>query len=163
MKLKGGDSLPGVKKRKKKNSASITIPQDGKEDTRIAIEGSSDASKSEDLRRVLHGFDLPSPGENEDRRTAHEKKYDAHMRKLEEERLRSMATKSHRERIKEFNDKLANLSEHHDIPKVEFVLPSMMVACCNMCNETSPPYIPGWSWLIPLYCQDSSSNLRTLK
>lgn len=34
------------------------------------------------------------------------------------ERLRKKPQKSHREKVAEFNDKLAKLSEHHDIPKV---------------------------------------------
>jgi hypothetical protein len=37
---------------------------------------------------------------------------------VEEERLRKLATKTHRDRINEFNDYLSVLSEHHDIPKV---------------------------------------------
>lgn len=31
---------------------------------------------------------------------------------------KKMATKSHREKIEEFNQRLANMSEHYDIPKV---------------------------------------------
>jgi len=33
-------------------------------------------------------------------------------------RIEKMAAKSHREKIEEYNEKLANLSEHHDIPRV---------------------------------------------
>ena len=29
-----------------------------------------------------------------------------------------MASKSHRDRVREFNEYLTNLTEHHDIPKV---------------------------------------------
>ena len=41
-------------------------------------------------------------------------------RKLEKERqdLEKIASKSHRERIEEFNEKLGNLTEHNDIPRV---------------------------------------------
>lgn len=38
--------------------------------------------------------------------------------KFELQRLAKMANKSHRDRIQEFNQYLANLSEHYDIPKV---------------------------------------------
>ena len=35
-----------------------------------------------------------------------------------EQMAKKMAAKSHREKVEEFNKKLANLSEHYDIPKV---------------------------------------------
>jgi protein FAM32A len=38
--------------------------------------------------------------------------------KREKDRVKKAAQKSHREKIEELNQKLANLSEHHDIPKV---------------------------------------------
>jgi protein FAM32A len=40
--------------------------------------------------------------------------------KLEKDRkdLENVATKSHRERIEEFNEKLGQLTEHNDIPRV---------------------------------------------
>jgi protein FAM32A len=34
------------------------------------------------------------------------------------ERVAKQAAQSHRDRVAEFNQKLENLSEHHDIPKV---------------------------------------------
>jgi hypothetical protein len=46
-----------------------------------------------------------------DRRTEAEKKADEHFLKSEEMRARKAAAKSHRERIKELNEKLANLTE----------------------------------------------------
>ena len=35
-----------------------------------------------------------------------------------EERVKKLATKTHKDRVHEFNSKLEALSEHHDIPKV---------------------------------------------
>jgi protein FAM32A len=57
--------------------------------------------------------------------------------KIQGERLKDLAKKSHKDRVTEFNDYLSKLSEHHDIPKV-FVL------CC-----ACPPYMAllGWSWI----------------
>ncbi|GAX73940.1 hypothetical protein CEUSTIGMA_g1390.t1 [Chlamydomonas eustigma] len=115
LKLKGGN-LPGVKKKKRKETTSLVALDDANADG--ASPSTLTSSKSEDLKKALHGYSLQEPSENEDRRTAAEKKYDEHMKKLEAERLKKMAAKSHRERIKEFNDHLTNLSEHHDIPKV---------------------------------------------
>lgn len=36
------------------------------------------------------------------------------------EKAAKAATKTHKERVAEFNEKLENLSEHYDIPKVRF-------------------------------------------
>lgn len=38
-------------------------------------------------------------------------------RKTEEARLEKLASKTHKERVREFNEHLGSLSEHHDIPK----------------------------------------------
>ncbi|MCO5553515.1 hypothetical protein L7F22_007037 [Adiantum nelumboides] len=54
----------------------------------------------------------------EDHRTPAEKRYLEQKLELEAKRLAKVASKSHRERIEEFNQYLANLSEHYDIPKV---------------------------------------------
>ncbi|BBM98222.1 protein FAM32A [Marchantia polymorpha subsp. ruderalis] len=54
----------------------------------------------------------------EDHRTPAEKKYDEQRIELETRRLAKVASKSHRQKIEEFNQYLANLSEHYDIPKV---------------------------------------------
>ena len=56
--------------------------------------------------------------EEEEELTEAEKK--ARKRKLERERaeLELAASKSHRDRIEEFNEKLGNLTEHNDIPRV---------------------------------------------
>ena len=53
-----------------------------------------------------------------DRRTAAEKRFDERAAQQEAERVKKLAAKSHRERVAHFNDYLATLSEHHDIPKV---------------------------------------------
>ncbi|PKI57353.1 hypothetical protein CRG98_022198 [Punica granatum] len=53
-----------------------------------------------------------------DRLTPAERRFLQQREKIELERLARMANKSHRDRIQEFNQYLANLSEHYDIPKV---------------------------------------------
>lgn len=85
------------------------------------------------LRQVLHGYELSQPDETHDRRTDAEKRHAERMSKLEEERLRKLAAKSHRERVKEFNDHLSNLSEHHDIPKVRGSAVSRAFVRCMPC------------------------------
>lgn len=54
----------------------------------------------------------------EDHRTPAEKVYDEQRAKLEARRLAKVGSKSHRQKVEEFNQYLANLSEHYDIPKV---------------------------------------------
>ena len=54
-----------------------------------------------------------------DARTAAERAYDdAYRRSRERKMIEDMASKSHKDKVREFNEKLSKLSEHHDIPKV---------------------------------------------
>jgi len=53
-----------------------------------------------------------------DPRTPAERAYDAEMQARAQQKARRIAEKSYRERIDEFNAKVATLSEHHDIPRV---------------------------------------------
>lgn len=54
-----------------------------------------------------------------DARTAAERAYDAAYRRSRERKMiEDMASKSHKDKVREFNEKLSKLSEHHDIPKV---------------------------------------------
>jgi len=54
----------------------------------------------------------------EDRLTPAERRYLERWQQLEAKRLLKNASESHRDRIQKFNQYLANLSEHYDIPKV---------------------------------------------
>lgn len=56
--------------------------------------------------------------EHDDYLTAAERRYLQQWERLHRQRLAKMASKSHRDRIQEFNQYLANLTEHYDIPKV---------------------------------------------
>lgn len=57
-------------------------------------------------------------GKHDSHLTPAERRYLEHWEKINIRRLAKEATKSHRDRIQEFNQYLANLSEHYDIPKV---------------------------------------------
>ncbi|KAF4351565.1 hypothetical protein G4B88_000603 [Cannabis sativa] len=50
--------------------------------------------------------------------TAAEKRYIEQRERIDNQRLAKTANKSHRDRIQDFNQYLANMSEHYDIPKV---------------------------------------------
>lgn len=62
---------------------------------------------------------------NEEQRPAHddhltpaERRYIEERMRIDTKRLAKTSDKSHRDRIEEFNQYLANMSEHYDIPKV---------------------------------------------
>ncbi|KAM2544608.1 uncharacterized protein LOC126604338 [Malus sylvestris] len=50
--------------------------------------------------------------------TPAERRYLEQTERIQRQRLSKIARKSHRDRVQEFNQYLANLSEHYDIPKV---------------------------------------------
>ncbi|KAK9683938.1 hypothetical protein RND81_10G176300 [Saponaria officinalis] len=54
----------------------------------------------------------------DERLTPAERRYLEHWKQLEAKRLLKNANESHRDRVNKFNQYLANLSEHYDIPRV---------------------------------------------
>ncbi|KAL6768539.1 hypothetical protein ACKKBF_B11125 [Auxenochlorella protothecoides x Auxenochlorella symbiontica] len=107
LKLKGGLKPTGIKKKKKKSSTTTEL---------VAVDGAA----GKELAGGKEGEGASAPLAVEDRRTAAEKAADAHALKYEEARIRKAAAKSHRERIAEMNEKLANLTEHHDIFRISY-------------------------------------------
>ncbi|CEP19148.1 hypothetical protein [Parasitella parasitica] len=95
LKFKGGDSTP-IKKKKKKSSKS-------KEKMERALR--EEQSK---LKQVYQDVE----------KTEAERKFEEIKRQRQMERVSKAANKSHKDRVQEFNQKLEQLSEHHDIPKV---------------------------------------------
>lgn len=113
--LKGGEPLKaagGVKKKKKKKSKDEAADGGTGEGG-----GGGSAEKAKPVSK-LEGYELPAPSEEEDRRTEAQRRHEARLAKLEEERLKKIAVKGYRDRMKELNEHLASLSEHHDIPRV---------------------------------------------
>ncbi|RUS15716.1 hypothetical protein BC937DRAFT_92093 [Endogone sp. FLAS-F59071] len=102
LKLKGDDS--SIKKKKKKSKKD-------KDKLSAAVqnalrEGSGSGSDSPlSSRRVIT-------------KTAAELKFEEIQRKRQEEKVKKAATKSHKEKVAEFNQKLEEMTEHYDIPKV---------------------------------------------
>ncbi len=107
LKLKGGADLPGVKKKKKKTKQATDIVVTDTNDGKNELEDGGAAGTSTAQQPIV-----------EDRRTDAEKRFEAHLMKTEEQRLKKAASKSHRERIKELNEKLANTTEHFDLPRI---------------------------------------------
>lgn len=120
LKLKGGE-LPGVKKKKKKKTTEhaaveAVLAADGTED---AGKAAADAAAPSTEAAAAGGSGAGAPP-LEDRRTEAEKRFEAHLMKYEKQRAEKAASKSHRERIAELNEKLATLTEHHDIPRISY-------------------------------------------
>ncbi|KAH6783594.1 hypothetical protein C2S52_008553 [Perilla frutescens var. hirtella] len=67
---------------------------------------------------VSNSGNLDGNGGEYEQLTPAERRYMEQWQKIERDRLAKAAKKSHRDRIQEFNQYLANLSEHYDIPKV---------------------------------------------
>ncbi|KAK1438105.1 hypothetical protein QVD17_03908 [Tagetes erecta] len=57
-------------------------------------------------------------GSHVDSLTPAEKRYMEQRQKIDMQKMAKTANKSHRDRLSEFNQYLANMSEHYDIPKV---------------------------------------------
>lgn len=118
LKLKGGTDLPGVKKKKKKKQPTEILAAESNGEKETAAEGAA----KEAARQSEGGSGsaaAPAPAA-EDRRTEAEKRFEAHLAKFEDARLKKAAAKSHRERVKEMNEKLSTLTEHHDLPRISY-------------------------------------------
>ena len=113
LKLKGGGGLPTVggvgKKKKKKSKKKDAGAEGGAEDAGDGAPAGELTLGEED--GVLRAYVV-------DNRTAAEKRYDEQMEKNQERQIQKMASKSHRDKVRDFNEYLSKLSEHHDIPKV---------------------------------------------
>ncbi|XP_078160302.1 7-dehydrocholesterol reductase-like protein isoform X2 [Carex rostrata] len=131
LKLKGKalDVKSGGVKKKKKPKHHSRIEEDvptGKND--LVEGGSSDlATELEKQEREGDLTELEKQereGEEGEQRpiddflTPAERRYLEQKERIESHRLAKTADKSHRDRISKFNQYLANLSEHYDIPKV---------------------------------------------
>lgn len=121
LKLKGASELHGVKKKKKKSGVTQEVAQASLMETagvdKPADGVHSKANEGKKATETIDGFVPPPPA---DRRTEAEKRFEEHLLKYEEQRLKKAAAKSHRERVKELNEKLATLTEHHDIPRISY-------------------------------------------
>jgi protein FAM32A len=102
LKLKLGVADGGVKKKKKKKKLD-------KEAIEKELQVSSEAK---DTQKTSNEGVRP--------KTAAEKAFEKVQRERQAERILKKASKSHKQRVEEFNDHLDTLSEHYDIPKVSW-------------------------------------------
>lgn len=107
----------GIKKKKKHKKHEDQADQ--VLDNELSAGGSADAStdhNEEDDANKLNGDRKAAP--HDDNLTPAERRYIEQKQQLDVHRLAKEANKSHRDRIQDFNQYLANMSEHYDIPKV---------------------------------------------
>ncbi|KAI0230236.1 Protein FAM32A [Lamellibrachia satsuma] len=82
--------------------------------------------KHKDAKKILEQLSKHDDGEQSeapqriDKRTKAEIKFAETKAKRDAEEILKKASKTHKERIMEFNEHLDNLSEHFDIPKVSW-------------------------------------------
>ncbi|KAK1315995.1 hypothetical protein QJS10_CPA05g00195 [Acorus calamus] len=107
----------GVKKKKKSKNHYEEISQiavkEGENTGTSVEEPTGDTNEIEKL-----GDEEKRRPSHEDHLTPAERRYIEQKEKIDVRRMAKTADKSHRDRIQGFNEYLANLSEHYDIPKV---------------------------------------------
>ncbi|KDE08983.1 hypothetical protein MVLG_00706 [Microbotryum lychnidis-dioicae p1A1 Lamole] len=102
LKLKGGLPTPDAKQKKKKTKSSTSLSL---KDSDTHPESSSASTSS-------------SPHHPGSTKTEAQKRFEQVQKKRLLEKAAKAATKTHKERVAEFNEKLENMSEHYDIPRV---------------------------------------------
>ncbi|XP_042048049.1 protein FAM32A-like isoform X1 [Salvia splendens] len=110
----------GVKKKKKKQKKQHDQMSE-------AVESESSASENAEMASDLEKQESAEPDKStvDDRSaswdsnlTQAERRYMEQRERIDRHKLAKTSNKSHRDRIEDFNQYLANMSEHYDIPKV---------------------------------------------
>ncbi|KAG2725836.1 hypothetical protein I3843_01G083000 [Carya illinoinensis] len=122
LKLKGKalDVKAGGVKKKKKNKKHQDQLSEVTENE-LPAGGSAELSADPNEDDVNDGNKLSEDGKAGhygDHLTPAERRYIEERERIDVHRLAKTANKSHRDRIQDFNQYLANMSEHYDIPKV---------------------------------------------
>lgn len=122
LKLKKTDGVVVKAKKKKKKNMAI----DNKNKFKQMIEKSladtnSDSSNGYASDPKAHSSADKSAANDKFRwMTAAERKFLEQQERRQTERIMAKASKSHKQRVEEFNSQLENLTEHYDIPKVSW-------------------------------------------
>ncbi|CAL9215267.1 hypothetical protein ISN45_Aa01g009070 [Arabidopsis thaliana x Arabidopsis arenosa] len=117
----------GVKKKKKhkrqeEQALKITehelIEGESTEALGKLIEGEEEGEEIGRSDKASEDAKLQQQHDDDDLLTPAERRYIEQKQRLDVQKLAKEANKSHRNRIEDFNQYLANMSEHYDIPKV---------------------------------------------
>jgi protein FAM32A len=121
----GSLSFKGDKKakKKKKSKAKHTLKSPTEAVDSAAADGGGGGDVISDVVSAPHEADLESDLTDAERKALKKKR----ERELQE--LGKLAEKSHRERVEEFNERLASLTEHNDIPRVRRTARALAAAC----------------------------------
>ncbi|KXS14535.1 DUF1754-domain-containing protein [Gonapodya prolifera JEL478] len=107
LKLKGADAAGVVKKKKKRSKEDKERLEEAV--TRTLEESGDGAGESKQR-------EAPNPPPV--RKTKAELAFEEVQKKRQQERISKLVTKSHKDRVQEFNERLEKQTEHFDIPKV---------------------------------------------
>ncbi|KAL8995841.1 MAG: hypothetical protein Q9169_004493 [Polycauliona sp. 2 TL-2023] len=126
LRLKGVDPSSKIKKTKKKrpkpaehsSDPTTSGPKSKPQESEVADPDrtSNEKSKPEDQTQDQDYHDesiQPRAG-----KTEAEIRHEERRRRRLEDRLKREGTKTHKEKVEEFNHYLSNLSEHHDMPRI---------------------------------------------
>jgi protein FAM32A len=167
----GSLSFKGDKKAKKKKAKGAKHTLDKKspttsnrDDLHATVDAEEEAISFADEAASRDKSSSQSPSLLEADLTDAEKKALKKKREREAQELASLAKKSHRERVEEFNEKLASLTEHNDIPRVcrvhvhrlaVFPCPALSFARCGW----TIPCLPFACFLLAPYVASLLSSL----
>ncbi|KAG8759173.1 hypothetical protein FRC14_006498 [Serendipita sp. 396] len=117
LKLKGEADGGKKKKSKKKNASKLELT--GEE----PVKSESLLKRKEATEGPSAGGTSDSPsgtpgGSNTPMKTEAERRFEQIQRRRLLDKVSKMASKTHKDRVQEFNAKLEQASDHHDIPKV---------------------------------------------
>ncbi|KAG5728981.1 hypothetical protein E4T56_gene15234 [Termitomyces sp. T112] len=116
LKLKCGVAEGGIVKKKKKKTKSKADSEKNEDREKVKKLLFSEDKSSESPSGS--GSNSPAPSGSSSRKTEAEKRFEEAQKRRLAERVAKLASKTHKERVSEFNTYLETLSEHHDIPKV---------------------------------------------
>ncbi|RZC56989.1 hypothetical protein C5167_015841 [Papaver somniferum] len=124
LKLKGkaldvkAGGLKKKKKQKKVQYERIAEIKESELSTGSGGTGLSADAVEEDANETNELGQKERPASIDDHLTPAERRYIEQRERIDVRRLAKTSNKSHRDRIQDFNQYLANMSEHYDIPKV---------------------------------------------
>ncbi|KAL6568681.1 hypothetical protein OROHE_004365 [Orobanche hederae] len=119
LKLKGKAldvKAAGLKTKKKQKKQLISQAVEGETDTEQQL--TTESNKEEEAIDANKSAGDRNSANWDDNLTPVERRYMEQKQKIEYHKLTKTSNKSHRDRIEDFNQYLANMSEHYDIPKV---------------------------------------------
>ena len=116
--LGGALSFKGDKKKSRKKSKKSKSKHKLKDEGTVEeFSGSSPQHRGND-DRIVDGFEASKSDDDDDELTEAERRALKFRKYRQKEESEKIALKSHRERVEELNEKLGNMTELNDIPRV---------------------------------------------